>query len=349
MLIDLHAHNTLVMEPLREMHHPYWGPFLETDADGNLVGLRMGELDHGPKLSTVERKAADAGKIDAQEATKVWSSLEGRIEAMDKAGQDAQVLSLPSHFYMYWVEPEYAIPFAQQVNDLSAKNCSSYPERLFFWAQVPLQDPAAAAAELDRAVNQLGAKGVAMGGANFGGMEADDERLDPFWAKACDLAVPLWVHGYNQSVHWGSVPEHHAITSVVGMCYDESALFWNLVCGGVLDRFPDLQVIITHAGGFTPYQIGRFEGTNEVLMDSRNKRPLREYVGRNFWFDILNHEPAMRRAIVDVIGADRLVYGTNFGGSDGVREDLTEGIDLSATDREKIRSTNAIELLRLPL
>ena len=76
-------------------------------------------------------------------------------------------------------------------------------------------------------------------------------------------------------------------------------------------------------------------------------QPLDEYLGTNFWFDPLVHNLTMRRAVVDTIGADRLVYGDNFGGSDGIREDLTEGLDLSPEDRDKIRFGNALKLLKI--
>jgi predicted TIM-barrel fold metal-dependent hydrolase len=219
---------------------------------------------------------------------------------------------------------------------------------LYFWAHAPLQDPKAAATELERAVTQLGAKGMNMGGSNFGGLEADSRELYPVWEKACELDVPLWCHGYNQSVSWGkdAVKERYEITSIVGMAYDESSLFWNLVCGGVLDDFPDLKVIITHGGGFVPYQLGRFENTNKVLGDRKNKLGVREYL-KNFWFDVLVHDVPMRRAIVELIGPDHLVYGTNFSGADGTRSDLLEPLDLPDADREKIHSANAQQLLKI--
>lgn len=344
MLIDLHGHN-LVPAVLNQ--HPHWGPFYELDPGGDFH-FRTGDWVLG--LSTPERHKAiaegTATTRDEELARRADPSV--RIAAMDALDVDMLVVSLPVHFYMYWAEPEFAISFSRTANDANAAYCSAYPDRLRFWAQLPMQAPLAAAAELERAVTQLGAVGVAMGGANFGGLEADDESLYPLWEMACSLDVPLFIHGHNQSASWGKAAanERYEITSIVGMPYDESRLFWNLICGGVLDHFPQLKVYITHAGGYVPYQLGRFETTNEVLGDRRNKMPVREYM-TNFYFDPLNHLLPMRRAIVDTIGVDRLVYGSNFGGSDAIREDLTEGLGLSAGDRQRVRSGNAIDLLRL--
>jgi predicted TIM-barrel fold metal-dependent hydrolase len=114
----------------------------------------------------------------------------------------------------------------------------------------------------------------------------------------------------------------------------------------VLDKFPNLKIYITHGGGFVPYQLGRMAMTNAVLRDAENARPLRTYLP-NFYFDPLIHEVPMRQAVVEVIGADRLLYGSNFGGSDGIRDDLTAALKLSPDDREKIRWRNAAQLLRL--
>ena len=345
MLIDLHAH---IPHPDFLDRHPHWGPTYIDTPDGD-IALRIGKWVLN--LGIPERKAAlKAGTADSIEETFAKRrNPDVRIALMDALEQDVQVLSLPSHYAMYWAEPEFSVPYASHVNDVLANYCSAYPDRLYFWAHAPVHRPEAAVKEIDRAVRELGAVGLSMGGANFGGLEFDDIQLDPLWAKLCDLDVPIFVHGFNQSVTWGDKAdtERYEITSICGMMYDEVSCFWNLICGGVLDRFPNLKIYITHGGGFVPYQLGRLEMTNRVLTEVRNKKPLREYMS-NFYFDPLVHEMSMRRAVVDVVGVDRLLYGSNFGGSDGIREDLTEGLGLSEGDREKIRSGNARQLLRLP-
>lgn len=164
----------------------------------------------------------------------------------------------------------------------------------------------------------------------------------------CDLDLPIFIHGYNQSVTWGMQADHdkYETTAIVGMNYDETRFFWYLINGGVLDRFPNLKVYITHGGGYIPYQLGRLAQTNRNLDVAFNKKPVEEYL-QNFWFDVELHELPMRQALVDIIGADRVLYGSNFGGSDAVRHDLTDGLRLSDDDLQKIRWKNACELLHL--
>jgi predicted TIM-barrel fold metal-dependent hydrolase len=344
MLIDLHAH---LPHPKFLEQDPYWGPFYETTPDGD-VQLRVGQWKL--QLATPERQAAlKAGTLDSREETLAKrGNPQIRLAQMDAAEQDIQVLSLPSHYAMYWADADFGLRYARRVNDVMVEYCAGDPRRLKFWAHAPLQNPPAAAAELERAVRELGALGLGMGGANFGGLDVHDEAMGVLWAKCVELDVPLFVHGYNQSVTWGNdyVKEKYDYTAILGMLYDESRLFWSFVNGGVLDRFPNLKIYITHGGGFVPYQLGRMAMTNAVLRDAENARPLRAYLP-NFYFDPLIHEVPMRQAIVEVIGADRLLYGSNFGGSDGIREDLTAALKLSPDDRDKIRWRNAAQLLRL--
>ncbi|MDB5423993.1 MAG: 2-amino-3-carboxymuconate-6-semialdehyde decarboxylase-like [Phenylobacterium sp.] len=344
MLIDLHAH-----APLKGYYnqHPHWGPFFEKHDDGD-IRLRVG--DWILTLGAPERRAAvRAGAVlNVEEYLNRWDDPSGRLAGMDALGQDAQVLSVPSHCYMYWADKEFATSYSRTVNNTLAEHCAKAPNRLFMWATAALQDPVAAAAEIRRACTELGAKGLSAGGSNFGGLEFDSPELDPVWATMCDLDLPIFVHGYNQSVTWGKKAneDRYETTAIVGMNYDETKCFWYLICGGVLDRFPNLKVYITHAGGFVPYQLGRLEQTIQNLDVVHNKKPMREYM-KNFWFDPEIHELGMRQAMVDMIGADQLLYGTNFGGSDAIRHDLTEGLKLSHEDMEKIRWKNACDLLHI--
>lgn len=344
MLIDLHAH---APHPGYYNQHPHWGPFFEPCDDGD-IRLRVGHWVL--TLGSPERRAmVKAGtKINLEEYFARWADPMTRIAGMNAAGQDAQVLSVPSHCYMYWTEPEFGIPFAQTVNNVLAEYCSAVPDRLFFWAHAPLNEPVAAAAEIRRACTELGARGLVAGGANFGGLEFDDKEFDPVWEALCELDLPMFVHGYNQSVTWGEKAndDRYETTAIVGMNYDETQCFWNIVCGGVLDRFPKLKIYITHGGGYVPYQLGRFAQTNNNLDVVYNKKPVLDYM-KNFWFDVELHELPMRKALVDVIGIDQLVYGSNFGGSDAVRHDLTDGMGLSQPDLDKIRFKNACDLLHL--
>ena len=344
MLIDLHAHAPL---PGYYDQHPHWGPFFEKHDSGD-VKLRVGHWILS--LGAPERRAAVAAgnAPSVEEYMRNWGDPKKRLAKMDAAGQDAQVVSVPSHCYMYWAEPEFSVPYSRKVNDVTAEYCADGDNRLFGWATAPLNVPEEAAKEIRRACGPLGLKGLVAGGSNFGGLEFDDPEMDHVWAALCDVDLPMFIHGYNQSVTWGEKAndDRYETTAIVGMQYDETKCFWYMCNGGVFDRFPDLKVYITHGGGYVPYQLGRLNETNKNLDVKHNKKDLVEYLD-NFYFDLELHELPMRQAVLDLIGADRLLYGTNFGGSDAVRHDLTQGLKISDEDLQKIRYKNAVDLLNI--
>lgn len=328
MVIDLHGHH--IMKEMLGLD-PHWGPHWK---NGTIV---VGDWVLGTKNARAARTADDILG---------WMSIESRSKMMDELGIDKLIVSVPSHMYMYWAG-DFGTEFCRVTNDEFSKYCAPARERFGFWAHVPMHDPDSVVQEAERAITQLGAVGIGIGGANFGGLEVYDEAFDPLWAKLVELKAPIFVHGYNQSVTWGAKANDDPFdtTSIVGMCHDETRAFWYFTNGGVFDRFPDLRVYITHAGGFVPYQLHRFHETNLTMApDSKNQRPIAEYM-ENFYFDPLAHSAAMRRAIVEDIGVDRLLYGDNFGGADSIRFDLTQDLGLSDEDREKIRSGNAKKLL----
>jgi aminocarboxymuconate-semialdehyde decarboxylase len=330
MLIDLHAHQ-LTKEMFNQ--DPHWGPFWDAGT------LRIGDWS----LGTTRPGAPGLDQLYEER----WRP-DVRAESFRQAGIDKVVLSMPAHMVNYHTEPEFGVRFASAVNDSLSAYCESDRQLFHFWAHVPAQDPKAAAAELERAVTQLGASGLQMGGANFGGREVSDPEFRPLWEKACELGALIFVHGYNQSVTWGkdAMKDPYDTTSIVGMNSDETLFFWHLVNGGVLDDFPELKVYITHGGGFVPYQLWRFNETNKTMApDSKNKKDVVEY-GANFYYDLDIHHPAMRRAVVEVVGADHLLYGDNFSGADSHTGDLTGEFGLPEADREKIRSGNALLILK---
>lgn len=333
MLIDIHAH---LLTPGMLNRHAFWGPFVR--AKGFTVGhFALGTRQPKPAVTDEQ---AEANLMERM-------SHAGRRALMAQRGVDQIVVSTPSHAFMYWAG-EFGTEYAQVCNDEMSAYCRLDPAHFAFWAHANLADPASAAREIHRAVTQLGAKGVCVGGANFNGLQAYSEELYPVWDMVTKLDVPLMVHGYNQSVWWGErhAEDRYETTSIVGDCVDETLFLWYLICGGVLDEFPSLKTYVNHAGGMSVFQLGRLAELNKSMApDARNKRPFAEYMA-NFWFDLDLHHPALRRAVVEVVGVSQIVYGTNFGGAYD-NGDLTAGLGLSERDRQLVRSGNAVKLLKL--
>ena len=333
MLIDVHAH---LFTPGMLKRHEFWGPFMTTK------GLTVGHFSLG---TTQPSKARDDDEAEANLLARMTHAA--RRKLMAERGVDKLVLSTPSHAFMYWAG-DFGTEYARVCNDELSAFCAKDPEHFDFWAHANLADPAEAVREIERAVTVLGAKGLCVGGANFNGLEAHSKELFPVWAKLQELDVPIMVHGYNQSIYLGDkhTDDKFETSSIVGDCVDETLFFWYLINGGALDAYPGLKIYITHAGGMAVFQLGRLNDLNRVMApDSHNKRPVIEYMP-NFYFDIDVFAPVLRRAVVEVVGIDNVVYGTNFGGAYD-QGDLTVGLGLSDADSEKIRSGNAIKLLKL--
>jgi aminocarboxymuconate-semialdehyde decarboxylase len=209
------------------------------------------------------------------------------------------------------------------------------PDRLLGSAQLPVQDPAAAVAELDRAVGDLGLVAAYIG-TDYG-MTLDDRRFDELYRRLVELDVPLFVHGVTNDGR-GPVGDtrlrRFGLDLIVGYTYEETLAAASLVLGGVLDRHPELDVCLSHGGGAIAFLAKRFDSMARFRgSDSDFAASL-----RRLWFDSHLEPGPARDLVVDTVGLDRMVYGTNFGGWD--TPTATDDFDASLTP-------NANRLLRL--
>jgi aminocarboxymuconate-semialdehyde decarboxylase len=268
-----------------------------------------------------------------------------RLQQLDELGIDVMGITISPLFYLYWAEDEIRTPFATVQNDALSKYCAEDPSRLFWMATLPLPNIEASIAEIRRSVD-LGAKGINVGTGDFDGIDLDDQMLWPMYAELEANKLPLFIHPYPLTMKSGAVDRYNLSWSV-GYNYQETVSYAHLTLGGVFDDFPDLQVIITHGGGFVPFQLGRIEEARKRQPDVRAKKPLSEY-NKNVFYEILVHDLAARQFLVDFAGADQLVVGDNFGGwdhADGFA--MLDELTLTPEDKEKISSGNAIKLFGL--
>lgn len=338
-IIDIHSH---VVLPETMNKAGKYGPSV-TVRDGHIiiqVGDNVSRVRMDPEMA---KRAKDNPEVALQ---RVAGRVDQRIQEMDEAGLSMMGVTISPLFYLYWAEPEIAVPFASVQNDALAKYCAAYPHRLFYMATLPLQDMDASLRELDRAVREKGAKGINVGGGAIAGRDLDDEYFWPLYTRAVELDVPLFVHPYPEPLAQKGANDQYNMSWVVGYLEQESVAFVRLVYGGVLDEFPDLKVCITHGGGFIPFQLGRVEAFSHYMPGVKAKRPILEYV-KNFYFDILVHDPRARKFMVDVIGADNLIYGSNYGSPQDKAGVEFLDMGLPDAEREKIASGNAERIFKL--
>ncbi len=293
----------------------------------------------------------------------LWD-LDARFRAMDKYEGLTQVLTLASPSIESVFSPQDATELAKIANDEMAALVSKYPDRFVAAAAtLPMNDLDAAAAELDRAVNQLGMKGVQFHSP------IQDKPLDhadflPLYKQIAGYDIPIWIHP-KRSIDFADYPsENHSkywIFSMFGWPYETTAAMTRLVFSGILDKFPSLKVITHHCGGMVPYFVDRIIGGQdyaEICCNAKFKKnlpkPPIEYY-RMFYADTaLYGATASLMCGLDFFGPDHIVFGTDMpydseGGDRYVRQTIEaiERMAISEADKQKIYEGNARKLLKI--
>jgi aminocarboxymuconate-semialdehyde decarboxylase len=275
--------------------------------------------------------------------------LEAKLQHMDGLDIDVSVLSVSPTLLFHWTEAGPAHDFCQQANEAMARFVSESGGRLYGMAAVPLQDPEAAATELRRAIGELGLTGVQIG-TTMEDIPLDDERFEPFFAAAAELDTPVVLHPY----YVGTKPEFadFYMTNLVGNPLETGIAASRLILSGCLDRHPNLTVVLVHAGGFMPYQIGRLDHGHKVRAETKAKisAPPSSYL-RRFYFDTITHASVPLKFLVELVGTDRVVIGTDipFDMQDLHFTEYLAETSLDQQSLEAINSGNASHIFHLEL
>jgi aminocarboxymuconate-semialdehyde decarboxylase len=269
------------------------------------------------------------------------------LDALARRGVDAAVISpSPEEFY-YWTAPALGARIAAAQNDGMAEMARAHPDRLIGLATLQMQDPDRAARELERAVAELGLRGAEIC-THINGRDLDDPALDPVYAAAERLGVPLLLHPQN----WGDMRrlQDHHLWNLVGFPTETALAAAHLIMGGVFEAHPRLRVILAHGGGYLPYQVGRLDHGYEVRREAKTRLPRRpsEYLG-NLYCDSLTHNELSLRFLIDRMGADHVVIGSDypFHMGDERPVDTVRALRLSPGVEANVLAKNLTELLGL--
>ena len=328
-MIDLHAH--VVLESALGAAGPHGPELDEGDADtGRLPCFRVGAYT----LEGVRYRGSP------------FMDLDLRLEAMDRLGVSRAVLSPNPLTYFAHVEADWAAAFCRRHNDELATLVARAPLRLGGFAQLPMQDPERAAAELQRAVGELGLLGAYIG--TDLGRPLDDPAFDLVWSTCTELDVPVFIHPSPDGVDTPRRDERLARFDGdlwLGFCYEETLAVATLVLGGVLDRHPALDVCVSHGGGATAWLAERLDHaarTRPWASDAlRDEGAVAERLAR-LWWDAHVGGPRALGMLVEAFGSHHLVAGTNLAGWDQTLDPSWGDRDLAAT-----LDANARRLLRL--
>ena len=272
-----------------------------------------------------------------------------RIDALDEWGIDIAALSV-NRFWWYAATDQQAREIVRINDEGLAEWCSRYPDRFVPLSSPALQFPEMAAEQLEYAVTNLGHRGASILG-HAQGEAPSTAKYDPFWAKAQELDVPVFMHpdGSRNIIQPGALDGAGGLGNIIGNPLETTLFLSRMIFDGALDRFPRLKVVAAHAGGYLPSYLGRSDaGCARNGADCVNTRRPSEYLRDQILIDSMVFNEEGLRHLVAVAGASQVVYGTDmpFDWPDTL-DLIVDSPSLSNAEKEAILGGNLIRLLQI--
>jgi aminocarboxymuconate-semialdehyde decarboxylase len=335
MVIDAHAH--IVPEAFVED--------VRAGRFGDALSIEQGEKW---ELLVIKSTAAGSARVFKNALPRETFDLSMRLQHMDEMGVERQILSIVPPAMAYGLDTGVTKEIAAAFNDRVGEIVAGEPQRFSSIATVPLQDPPAAADELERAIKQ-GHVGVQIG-SNVAGENLDAPELNVFWEKAQQLDIPVFIHPLNQ-IGGGNRLKKYELGNLLGVPFEGAIAAASLIFGGVMERFQSLMIIISHMGGATPWLRGRMEHGYHAREGARvnDVQPPESYLGR-FYYDTIVHNAECLEFAAKTLGTDIILYGTDYPfdmGDLGPAKDMPGLSRLSDEDQKKILSENSKNLFKL--
>ena len=273
-----------------------------------------------------------------------------RLQTMDQQGVDVQALTI-NGFWWYAADVDLSRAIVRAQNEGLAQWVAQHRDRFVALASVALQHPELAAEQLQDGVRRLGLRGASIGG-HVNGEDVSLPKYDPFWAKAAELGVPVFMHpnGATNIIKDGTLGGRGDLGNIIGNPLETTYFLTRLMFDGVFDKFPALRVFAAHAGGYLPSYLGRTEAACVVRANANcaNKRKPSEYLKSQVLIDTMVFSDEGLRHLVAEVGPSQVVYGTDVPFNWPVTVDLVLNASfLSNADKERILSTNLSNLLRI--
>ena len=322
MTFDVHAH---VVVPEIIGDEP-WRPRVYRDEAGAQV-VEMG----GRQI-----RAAVAEFVD----------VEGVIAAQDEAGVDRVLLSPWVPLLYYEADPDDGLRRAHIQNEGLARLVGEHPERVAAIGALPLQDPELAADALRALMDDGVLRGVEVA-ASVRGVYLGDDRFEPFWDAAEATGALVFVHPTTRGFDSPAFEDYY-LWNTVGNPLETATTAAHMVMAGVMERHPGLRVLFAHGGGALLAVRGRLRHAHRFQPQARSR--LRESPNdsiRRFYFDTLTHDPALLRALIDFVGPDRVLLGSDypFDMGDARQVETVRALELQPDVEAAILGGNAEHLL----
>jgi aminocarboxymuconate-semialdehyde decarboxylase len=272
--------------------------------------------------------------------------VDARLAAIQAAGVDKQIISFTAPGTLIET-PQRSVELSRRVNDNFARIQADH-DCFPALATLPLNAPDACPAEMERALDELGLKGV-MVYSNANGVALSDEVFWPLYERANDRSAVFYIHPtFPVGV---SAMEKYMLMPLVGFLTDTTLAAASLVFSGVVERFPNIRWVLGHLGGAVPYLAERFDRGYEAYPVSREhiNKPPSEYL-KDFYYDTVNFDVRALQFAIDFAGVNQIVAGSDFPHQIGSMEKMQTSINtlaISDDDRAAILSGNAARLLNL--
>jgi aminocarboxymuconate-semialdehyde decarboxylase len=325
--------------------------FAETDAS------HSGSIDiHSHWMPEIYAKALNQLRPGIAASTNPLEyDLEKRRQWMDQHGVRMVTLTLSGGMPWQWASPADGAHLAQIINDAAVEAHAKFPDRFIAGIEIPVQDPQMCLKELNRMAGKPGMRAVHLPNSFEGRDYLFEPAYEPVLARCEELGYPLLFHPLDgdDNIYAGkdrlgnALAQSANINNTLGFTFESATTAAKFIITGTLDKFPNLDIVLPHSGGCFPYIAGRVE-RGLVSKKFKLPRPFREYI-RRFHYDTLTFYPETMRFLISLVGADRVVIGTdNYAAMDvGEPNELVERLNLSAEDRGRIFSGNAARLFRL--
>ncbi len=326
--IDMHTHTICpdVEHLVEGKYDPQANPYRRDMSAESKVTDGQNKAAYGPMLKDPQRRLSD----------------------MEKMKVDFQLIAPAPAQQHYWADEDLLVKLSAVQNDHVAGLVASHPDRFAGMGTLPMTYPDAAAREAERAVGDLGLRGFQID-TRVNEQELSDPAFDPVWATLARLGVPLFLHPLGFS-HGTRLSPFFMINSV-GQPLEELIAAMHLISGGVLDRHPELKVVIAHGGGYLPFYVGRLDHAWKVRpeVQALTPEPPSAYLKR-MWFDTCIFRADHLASLVELVGIDKMMLGSDYPfdmGDEDPTAIVNECASLSDPDREKIFSGNARRLFGL--
>ena len=247
------------------------------------------------------------------------SEVDLRLSIMDAQGIDIEALSINPNWYKV-TDRGLADDIISMQNEALAEACAENPDRFVAFASVALQFPDLAAEQLEQGVKKYGLRGAAIGGS-VAGTEIADPKFNPFWAKAEELGVLVFIHPQSDGAptQLGQRFQGNGyLSNVIGNPLETTIALSHLIFEGTLDRYPGLKICAAHAGGFLPSYAGRFDRGCPTLPKACGGIPYggikklpSEYL-KDMYYDTMVFRPEGVRHLSVEVGASQLMIGTDY-------------------------------------